>query len=189
MKPNKSDINARQIVHTSVEALEKFQSAHSEFVHTNSEEAKQEMAEAMEIVQSLEEDLAVPNESADLVRLAFLRQTAILEANVNQIHTNGLYPDLYRDSESPLMLLIDIISCYKIALLTMGEKVPLLELSSTTTPWKDEGLLAFCADIKNNLQDIKFTKLLDAVLWYDKNKSAIISTFDILLITGDLGEK
>ena len=108
-------------------------------------------------------------------------------ANTN-IPMNDLYPDLYRDSETPFRLLTDILDTFKISLLSKGESNPLIELSTSTNEWKDYGVIAFCKDVKNFLNMSKFNNLWDALQCYEKNKSQLTYTFEILSLTGNLGK-
>jgi hypothetical protein len=189
MKPSiKNYFNAPSLLMTSLEAIERFQSAHKLFLKTNTEESRQSMATALKAVKLLQVDLSVPDESADKIRVAFLKQVRALEEKIDAIHLDDLYPDLYRDSETPFRLLTDILDSFKISLLSKGESHPYIELSSSSNEWKDHGVTAFCRDVRNNLQESKFASLWDALQTYQKNKTQLSYTFEILSMTGNLGK-
>jgi len=189
MKPIKNYKNAPQILLASVEAIEKFQAAHTRFVKTDSEEDRNEMAESLRVVKMLQPELNAPDAEADQIRLAFIKQATILEANIINMNMHDLHPDLYRDSESHFMLMKDIINCFKTALVTKGETVPLVELSSTTTPWKDQGIISFCKDLKKDLAATEFKTLWEALQCYERCKTLLTYTFEVLNITGNLGKE
>ena len=190
MKPStKNYYNAPSVLVKSLEAIENFQSAHKLFLKKNTEDSRKSMAQSLQTVKILQDELSVPDESADQIRLAFLRQVMTLEQNIESIHKDGLYPDLYRDSESCFRLLKDILDSFKISLLSKGESYPCIELSTSSNEWKDHGVVAFCRDVKNNLNPIKFRSLWDALQCYEKNKTQLTYTFEILSITGNLGKK
>lgn len=190
MKPStKNYYNAPSVLVKSLEAIENFQSAHKLFLKKNTEDSRKSMAQSLQTVKILQDELSVPDESADQIRLAFLRQVMTLEQNIESIHKDGLYPDLYRDSESCFRLLKDILDSFKISLLSKGESYPFIELSTSSNEWKDHGVVAFCRDVKNNLNPIKFRSLWDALQCYEKNKTQLTYTFEILSITGNLGKK
>jgi len=189
MKPIiKNYFNAPSLLLTSLEAIDRFQAAHKDYLHTDSEESRVSMAQALQCVKLLQNDLSVPDESADNVRVAFIKQVSALETNINMIHHDELYPDLYRDSETPFRLLTDILDSFKISLLSKGETYPIIELSTSTNEWKDYGVIAFCKDVVNNLNNTKFTNLWDALQTYQKNKTQLSYTFEILSLTGNLGK-
>lgn len=189
MKPLiKNYFNAPSLLMTSLEAIERFQSAHKLYLKTDNEESRKSMAQALQAVKLLQGELSVPDESADSIRVAFLKQVEMLEENINAIHVNDLFPDLYRDSETPFRLLTDILDSFKISLLSKGESYPCIELSSSSNEWKDHGVIAFCRDVKNNLQEVKFNSLWDALQTYQKNKTQLSYTFEILSMTGNLGK-
>jgi len=173
---------------TSLEAIERFQSAHKLYLKTDTEESRKTMANALQTVKLLQVDLSVPDESADRIRLAFLRQVTALEEKIEAIHVDDLFPDLYRDSETPFRLLTDILDSFKISLLSKGESYPYIELSSSSNEWKDHGVVAFCRDVKNNLKESKFISLWDALQTYQRNKTQLSYTFEILSMTGNLGK-
>ena len=189
MKPSiKNYFNAPSLLMTSLEAIERFQSAHKLYLKKDNEESRKSMAQALQAVKLLQVELSVPDESADKIRLAFLKQVATLEENINIIHLDDLFPDLYRDSETPFRLLTDILETFKISLLSKGESHPYIELSTSSNEWKDHGVIAFCRDVKNNLKEIKFNSLWDALQTYQKNKTQLSYTFEILSMTGNLGK-
>jgi hypothetical protein len=190
MKPStKNYYNAPSVLVKSLEAIENFQSAHKLFLKKNTEDSRKSMAQSLQTVKTLQDELSVPDESADQIRLAFLKQVTTLEQNIENIHKDGLYPDLYRDSESCFRLLKDILDSFKISLLSKGESYPFIELSTSSNEWKDHGVVAFCRDVKNNLKPIKFKSLWDALQCYEKNKTQLTYTFEILSITGNLGKQ
>jgi len=190
MKPSiKNYYNAPSVLVKSLEAIENFQSAHKTFLKRNNEESKKSMAQSLQIVKTLQDELSVPDESADQIRLAFLKQVTVLEQNIENIHLEGLFPDLYRDSESCFRLLQDILDGFKISLLSKGESYPFIELSTSDNEWKDHGVVAFCRDVKNNLSPAKFRSLWDALQCYEKNKTQLTYTFEILSLTGNLGKQ
>lgn len=189
MKPPINNyFNTPSLLMTSLEAIERFQAAHKTYLKTDNEESRKTMAQALQTVKLLQNDLSVPDDSAEKIRLCFLKQVESLEQNINAIHANDLYPDLYRDSETPFRLLTDILDTFKIALLSKGESNPLIELSTSTNEWKDYGVIAFCRDVKNYLNKSKFNNLWDALQCYEKNKSQLTYTFEILSMTGNLGK-
>jgi len=189
MKPTiKNYFNTPSLLTSSLEAIERFQSAHKNYLKADNEESKKSMVQALHTVKLLEAELSVPDDSADKIRLAFLAQVTALEENIDHIHTEGLFPDLYRDSESNFRLLIDILDSFKISLLSKGESYPFVELSSSSNEWKDYGVVAFCRDVKNNLGPTKFKNLWDAIQCYQKNKTQLSYTFEILSLTGNLGK-
>jgi hypothetical protein len=189
MKPSiKNYFNAPSLLMTSLEAIERFQSAHKLYLKTNTEESRQSMATALKAVKLLQTDLSAPDESADKIRIAFLKQVTVLEEKIDAIHLDDLFPDLYRDSETPFRLLTDILDSFKISLLSKGESYPYIELSTSSNEWKDHGVIAFCRDVKNNLQENKFASLWDALQTYQKNKTQLSYTFEILSMTGNLGK-
>ena len=188
MKPPNNNYNTPSLLLTSLEAIERFQAAHKTYLKANNEESKKIMAQALQTVKLLQRDLSIPDESAEKIRLGFLKQVEALEQNINVIHRNELYPDLYRDSESPFRLLTDILDTFKISLLSKGESNPLIELSTSTNEWKDHGVIAFCRDVKKFLNTSKFNNLWDALQCYEKNKSQLTYTFEILSMTGNLGK-
>ncbi|SDZ96367.1 hypothetical protein SAMN05443550_101555 [Pedobacter hartonius] len=189
MKPSiKNYFNVPSLLMTSLEAIERFQSAHKLYLKTDDEESRNSMAQALQAVKLLQKDLSVPDESADKIRIAFLKQVIALEEKINTIHLDDLFPDLYRDSETPFRLLTDIIESFKITLLSKGESHPFIELSTSSNEWKDHGVIAFCRDVKNSLQDVKFKSLWDALQTYQKNKTQLSYTFEILSMTGNLGK-
>jgi hypothetical protein len=190
MKPStKNYYNAPSVLVKSLEAIENFQSAHKLFLKKNTEDSRKSMAQSLQTVKTLQDELSAPDESADQIRVAFLRQVMTLEQNIESIHKDGLYPDLYRDSESCFRLLKDILDSFKISLLSKGESYPFVELSTSSNEWKDHGVVAFCRDVKNNLNPIKFRSLWDALQCYEKNKTQLTYTFEILSITGNLGKQ
>lgn len=172
----------------SLEAIERFQSAHKHYLETDTEESRKSMAQTLQTVNMLQAELSTPNEDADKIRLAFIKQVTALEENINNIHLDELYPDLYRDSETPFRLLTDILDSFKISLLSKGESYPFIELSTSSNEWKDYGVIAFCRDVKNNLKDVRFKHLWDALQTYQRNKTQLSYTFEILSITGNLGK-
>lgn len=190
MKPStKNYYNAPSVLVKSLEAIENFQSAHKLFLKKNTEDSRKSMAQSLQTVKILQDELSIPDESADQIRIAFLKQVITLEQNIESIHQNGLFPDLYRDSESCFRLLKDILDTFKISLLSKGESYPFVELSTSSNEWKDHGVVAFCRDVKNNLNPIKFRNLWDALQCYEKNKTQLTYTFEILSITGNLGKQ
>jgi len=189
MNPSiKNYFNAPSLLMTSLEAIERFQSAHKVYLKTDNEESRTSMAKALQTVKLLQTELSAPDESADKIRIAFLKQVTSLEEKIEAIHLDDLFPDLYRDSETPFRLLTDILDCFKISLISKGESCPYIELSSSSNEWKDHGVTAFCRDVKNNLQEIKFSSLWDALQTYQKNKTQLSYTFEILSMTGNLGK-
>ncbi len=189
MKPLiKNYFNAPSLLMSSLEAIERFQLAHKNYLKADNEESRKSMAQALQTVKLLQTELSTPDPSADKIRLAFIQQVTTLEANIDHIHLDGLYPDLYRDSESNFRLLIDILDSFKITLLSKGESVPFVELSSSSNEWKDHGVVAFCRDVRNHLQPSKFNSLWDALQCFQKNKSQLTYTFEILSLTGNLGK-
>jgi hypothetical protein len=189
MKPLLKDYyNASPLLMKSLEAIERFQSAHKHYLKTDNEESRKSMSLTLQWVKELQKELSVPDEAADNIRVAFLKQVTTLEQNINKIHLNDLYPDLYRDSETPFRLLTDILESFKISLLSKGEASPFIELSTSSNEWKDHGVLAFCRDVKNNLKKTKFNNLWDALQTYQKNKTQLSYTFEILSMTGNLGK-
>lgn len=189
MKPIKNYFNAPSILVSGLEAIESFQSAHKSYLKKETEETRQSMAQSLQTVKLLQTDLSLPDQSADQIRHAFLKQVDSLEKKIDEIHQEGLYPDLFRDSESAFRLLTDILQSFKIALLSRGEASPLIELSSSTNEWKDHGLSAFCRDVRNNLKTTPFNSLWDALQCYEKNKTQLTYTFEILALTGNLGKQ
>jgi len=190
MKPSiKNYYNAPSVLVKSLEAIESFQSAHKVFLKKNTEDSRKSMAQSLQTVKQLQDELSAPDESADDIRVAFLKQVIALEQNIDDIHKDGLYADLYRDSESSFRLLKDILDSFKISLLSKGESYPFVELSTSNNEWKDHGVVAFCRDVKNNLNPIKFKSLWDALQCYEKNKTQLTYTFEILSITGNLGKQ
>lgn len=190
MKPSiKNYYNAPSVLIKSLEAIEGFQSAHKVFLEKNTEDSRKSMAQSLQTVKELQDELSAPDEYADDIRVAFLKQVMALEQNIDEIHKDGLYPDLYRDSESSFRLLKDILDSFKISLLSKGESYPFVELSTSNNEWKDHGVIAFCRDVKNNLKPIKFRSLWDALQCYEKNKTQLTYTFEILSITGNLGKQ
>jgi len=189
MKPFiKNYFNAPSLLSTSIEAIERFQSAHKQYLKTDNIEARAAMADALKSVKMLQKDLAVPDDSADKIRTAFINQVTALEKNIEAIHIDDLFPDLYRDSETPFRLLTDILDSFKISLLSKGESSPVIELSTSSNEWKDISITAFCRDVKNNLKQTKFNSLWDALQAYQKNKTQLSYTFEILSMTGNLGK-
>lgn len=189
MKPSvKNYFNAPSLLMKSLEAIERFQSAHKHYLKTDNEDSRKSMAQTLQTVKVLQTELSVPDEEADNVRIAFLKQVTVLEQNINTIHLKDLYPDLYRDSETPFRLLTDILDTFKISLLSKGESYPFIELSSSSNEWKDHGVIAFCRDVKNHLMETKFNNLWDALQTYQKNKTQLSYTFEILSMTGNLGK-
>jgi hypothetical protein len=190
MKPiPKNYFNAPSVLVSSLEAIERFQEAHKTYLKLDSEEAREDMAKALQTVKILQEDLAVPDEKADNIRVGFLKQVNALESNIKTIHDDGLYPDLYRDSETPFRLLNDILDNFKISLLSKGDAFPFIELSTSENAWKDYGVVAFCRDVTNNLKTSRFESLWDALQCYEKNKTQLTYTFEILSLTGNLGKQ
>lgn len=189
MKPIKNYFNAPSILMSSLEAIESFQSAHKNYLKKETEEARKTMAQSLQTVKLLQTELSLPDTSADNVRLAFLKQVDNLQEKIDALHKQGMYPDLYRDSESCFRLMTDILHNFKIALLSKGESYPLIELSSSTNEWKDHGVTAFCRDVKNNLKTVQFNSLWDALQCYEKNKTQLTYTFEILSLTGNLGKQ
>lgn len=189
MKPTiKNYFNTPSLLMSSLEAIERFQSAHKNYLKTDNEESKKSMAQSLQTVKLLQGELSVPDESADKIRIAFIKQVKTLEDNINKMHLDGLYPDLYRDSESNFRLLIDILDSFKISLVSKGESCPFVELSSSSNEWKDHGVTAFCRDVKNALEPSKFNNLWDALQCFQKNKTQLTYTFEILSLTGNLGK-
>ncbi|MET1053959.1 MAG: hypothetical protein ABWY16_01515 [Pedobacter sp.] len=189
MKPSiKNYFNAPSLLMTSLQAIEHFQSAHKLYLKTDNEESRKSMAKALQAVKLLQVELSVPDETADRIRVAFLNQVTVLEEKIEAIHLDDLFPDLYRDSETPFRLLTDILDSFKISLLSKGEAHPYIELSSSSNEWKDHGVVAFCRDVKNNLKESKFNSLWDALQTYQKNKTQLSYTFEILSMTGNLGK-
>jgi len=189
MKPPIKNFSGSSILMITVEAIEKFQAAHLSFLKKETEESTELMAQSLQTVKMLQAQLSSPDETADQIRIGFLQQATVLEKNIQNLHAVDLYPDLYRDSESQFMLMNDIINCFKTALISKGEAVPLVELSTTVNPWKDYGIVAFCRDVTNNLKNTKFKSYWDALQWYEKNKSTLTYTFEILSMTGNLGKQ
>lgn len=183
----KNYFNAPSVLMTSLDAIERFQSAHKSYLKADSEESRKEMAQALQTVKLLQTDLSAPDDDAEKIRLAFLKQVEALEQNINMIHKDDLYPDLYRDSETPFRLLTDILDTFKISLISKGSSTPLIELSTSSNEWKDHSVIAFCRDVKNNLNQAKFKSLWDALQCYQKNKTQLTYTFEILSMTGNLG--
>jgi hypothetical protein len=189
MRPSINNyFNTPSLLVTSLEAIERFQLAHKQYLKTDTEEARKAMAAALQTVKVLQTELSLPDESADKIRVAFLKQVTVLEENINKIHLDDMYPDLYRDSETPFRLLTDILESFKIALLSKGESHPYIELSTSSNEWKDHGVIAFCRDVKNNLTEARFKSLWDALQTYQKNKTQLSYTFEILSMTGNLGK-
>lgn len=188
MKPMKNYFSGSSLLMASVQAIEVFQDAHNKYLKLKTEEATELMAQSLKTVKDLQEQLNAPDEEADRIRIAFLEQATKLEKSIESLHNQDLYPDLYRDSESHFMLMTDIINSFKTALVTKGQSVPIVELSSTVKPWKDHGVVAFCRDVKNNMNEKKFNTCWDALEWYEKSKSSLTYTFEILSITGNLGK-
>jgi len=190
MKPaRKNYFNAPSMLVSSIEAIEKFQIAHKTYLKKDSEEARKEMAQSLQTVKLLQDELSVPDEQADNIRIAFMKQVIALEKSIKDIHDKGLYPDLYRDSETSFRLLTDILGIFKISLLSKGDSCPFIELSTSSNEWKDYGVVAFCRDVKNNLKSIRFESLWDALQCYEKNKTQLTYTFEILSLTGNLGKQ
>ncbi|KIO76534.1 hypothetical protein TH53_14325 [Pedobacter lusitanus] len=190
MKPStKNYYNTPSVLVKSLEAIENFQAAHKLFLKKKTEDSRKSMAHSLQTVKTLQNELSIPDESADQIRIAFLKQVITLEQNIENIHKDGLYPDLYRDSESSFRLLKDILDSFKISLLSKGESHPFIELSTSNNEWKDHGVIAFCRDVKNNLNPIRFKSLWDALQCYEKNKTQLTYTFEILSITGNLGKQ
>ncbi|QNK61934.1 hypothetical protein H7F33_15415 [Pedobacter sp. PAMC26386] len=190
MKPStKNYYNAPSVLVKSLEAIENFQSAHKLFLKKNTEDSRKSMAQSLQMVKALQNELSIPDESADQIRVAFLKQVTTLEQNIESIHKDGLYPDLYRDSESNFRLLKDILDGFRISLLSNGESYPFIELSTSNNEWKDHGVIAFCRDVKNSLKPTKFNSLWDALQCYEKNKTQLTYTFEILSLTGNLGKQ
>lgn len=189
MKPVKNYFNAPSILMSSLEAIESFQSAHKSYLKKETEESRQSMAQSLQTVKLLQTDLSLPDPSADNIRIAFLKQVESLERKIDEIHKDGMYPDLFRDSESCFRLMTDILHSFKVSLLSKGESFPLIELSSSSNEWKDHGVTAFCRDVKNNLNTTEFNNLWEALQCYEKNKTQLTYTFEILSLTGNLGKQ
>ncbi|WP_442590521.1 hypothetical protein ACSBL2_04765 [Pedobacter sp. AW31-3R] len=180
--------NGSSLLMTTVQAIEAFQAAHLKHLKTKTLESKAFMKKSLDTVQALKAQLLEPDQEADRIRKSFLEQAVKLEDNIHKLHKQDLYPDLYRDSESHFMLMTDIINSFKTALVTKGRSTPIIELSSTVRPWKDHGVIAFCRDVKNNMYESKFENCWDALEWYEKSKTSLTYTFEILSITGNLGD-
>lgn len=188
MKPIKNYFNGSSLLLASVQAIEVFQDAHNKYLKLKTAEATEKMANCLLTVKALQAQLNTPDKDADLIRIAFMEQATKLENNINTLHSYDLYPDLYRDSESHFMLMMDIVNSFKTALVTKGQSVPIVELSSTLKPWKDHGVVAFCRDIQKNMRELKFNTCWEALEWYEKSKDSLTYTFEILSITGNLGK-
>lgn len=189
MRPvGKKYFNVPEALNESVAALESFQEAHHAYLKKETEEARREMSRSLQTLKFLQDELSVKDELADPIRLGFLRQLTALQMGIQEVHHQGFYPDLYRDSESPLQLLKEILSNFKTALLSRGEVCPVIELSTSDNAWKDEGVLAFCREAINNLKSVKFESLWDALQCYEKSKAQLSYTFDMLSFTGNLGK-
>lgn len=190
MKPiRKNYFNAPSVLVNSLEAIERFQAAHKSYLKQDSEDARKDMAQALQTVKILQDDLSAPDELADNIRIGFMKQVIALEKGIKDIHDVGLFPDLYRDSETPFRLLNDILGSFKISLLSRGDAYPFIELSTSDNKWKDYGVVAFCRDVRNNLKEAKFESLWDALQCYEKNKTQLTYTFEILSLTGNLGKQ
>lgn len=190
MKPTRKNyFNAPSVLVSSLEAIEKFQVAHKTYLKKDSEDARKEMAQSLQTVKLLQDELSAPDEVADNIRVAFMKQVIALEKSIKGIHDIGLYPDLYRDSETPFRLLNDILGTFKISLLSTGDSYPFIELSTSDNEWKDYGVVAFCRDVKNHLKTTRFASLWDALQCYEKNKTQLTYTFEILSLTGNLGKQ
>jgi hypothetical protein len=185
----KNYYNASSILMNSLEAIERFQVAHKTYLKNENEDARKSMAQALQTVKMLQDELSKPDEKADNIRIGFLKQVIALERSIQEIHKQDLFPDLYRDSESPFRLLNDILNIFKMTLITQGDTQPFIELSSSDHKWKDYGVIAFCKDVRNNLESIRFTSLWDALQCYEKNKTQLTYTFEILSLTGNLGKE
>jgi hypothetical protein len=74
-------------------------------------------------------------------------------------------------------------------LLSKGDAFPFIELSTSENAWKDYGVVAFCRDVTNNLKTSRFESLWDALQCYEKNKTQLTYTFEILSLTGNLGKQ
>lgn len=186
--PIKNYFNAPSLLMKSLEAIDSFQSAHKDHLKTDTNESRRFMVQTLQTIKNLQPELSIPDETADKIRIAFLKQVTVLEENINNIHKEELYPDLYRDSETPFRLLTDILDTFKLSLLSKGDSYPFIELSTSNNEWKDHGVVAFCRDVKNNLNKTKFNSLWDALQVYQKNKTQLSYTFEILSMTGNLGK-
>jgi len=184
----KNYYNSSSVLMSSLEAIERFQVAHKTYLKNESEDARKSMAQSLQTVKLLQDELSKPDEKADNIRVGFLKQVIALERSIQDIHQQELFPDLYRDSESPFRLLNDIINMFKMTLITQGDSQPFIELSTSENEWKDYGVIAFCKDVKNNLESSRFTSLWDALQCYEKNKTQLTYTFEILSLTGNLGK-
>lgn len=187
MDPMKNYFNGSSVLMATVQAIEAFQAAHLKHLKDKTAESEAFMKKSLDTVQELKEQLMVPDKDADRIRLSFLEQATQLEENINRLHQQDLYPDLYRDSESHFMLMLDINNCFKTALVTKGRSTPIIELSTTIRAWKDHGVVAFCRDVKKNMRESKFENCWEALEWYEKSKTSLTYTFEILALTGNLG--
>lgn len=189
MKPFRHNyFNASSVLMNSLEAIEKFQTAHKTYVKQATELTRQDMVKTLHTVKILQDNLSVPDEEADNIRVGFLKQISALEENIKSIRGTGLYPDLYRDSETPFRLLNDILENFKISLLSKGEVHPFVEMSTSDNTWNDFGVVTFCRDVSNYLKTAQFENLWDALQCYEKNKLQLTYTFEILSLTGNLGK-
>lgn len=126
------------------------------------------------------------NDDVDYVRLAYIELSRDIEAQINRLHFDGLYPDLFRGSTSEFKLMDDILYVHKKVLLMEGSGLPEIRLTGSTIVWRDKGLLDFATDQQVYLRSIKFTNFWDAVQCHETQRYMLARLFECLSETGNL---
>lgn len=188
MKPDQNHYQTPSLLRDSLQAIENYNYASQLYRQTKDEALKMQMEQAGQTFRRLEKQLAVPDVKADMIRLGFISQFSSLNDQILDIHRQGLYPDLYRDSETPLRLAADLLDSMKALLVSEGANCPLLELSPGSEAWKDEAISAICRDVVRKLEATRFTSRLDALQSFRQQMALLNYTFNLLSMTGNLGK-